>query len=468
MKENKVLDFFVELSKIPHCSGEEKQISDYLVHFAQKRNLRVVQDKANNVIIWKPASPGNEDKQPIILQGHMDMVCVKLDELDFDFSTQPLPIVIDGDTLRTEGTTLGADNGIAVAMMMAILDDETLVHPPLEILITTDEEVGLLGAASIDGSLFKGRTLINLDSEEEGIYLTGCAGGVRNVIELPVEYTEAQKTKAFEIRIHGLAGGHSGIEIDKNRANANRLLGRVLSALGDIEVADVRGGEKMNAIAKQSYATILAESDVANPVRELEQMLQNEHSVSDPELALTIREIDVPERVFTAESLQKVLALMNLVPQGVQAMSQHIAGFVETSTNFGVLTTDETKVTFESAHRSSLESKKQLLVKQFEFLATAFGGTATTQGDYPGWAYNPKSTIRDLFMETYQEVTGNTATAMAIHAGVECGILQDKIGQLDMISLGPNMADVHTPLERLSISSTHNTYQLLLRVLEKL
>lgn len=466
--QSKVIDYFLELTKIPHCSGEEKQISDYLVQFAKDRNLKVVQDEALNVIIYKNASPGYESKEPVILQGHMDMVCVKLDELYFDFNTQPLPIVIDGDWLKTEGTTLGADNGIAVAMAMAILDDNTLQHPPIEILITTDEEVGLLGAASVDGSLFKGRTLINLDSEEEGTFLTSCAGGVRNVIELPVTYTEPKKSHAYEIRIFGLAGGHSGIEIHTNRANSNKLLGRVLSALGDVEVARVSGGEKMNAIAKQSFATVVSNEGLAEQLEDLANTFQTEYSVSDPGLNISVTGVEMPEKVFDEQSKEKVIALLTLIPQGVQAMSQHMEDLVETSSNLGVLVTEEGVVKFESAHRSSIESKKKILVDQFELLAKAYGGKAMTQGDYPGWEYNPQSAIRELFQETYKEITGKDTITTAIHAGVECGILQNKIGQMDMISLGPNMADVHTPFERLSLSSSEKTYHLLTEVLKRL
>lgn len=465
---HKVIDYFLELTKIPHCSGEEKQISDYLVQFAKDRGLEVVQDEALNVIIYKPASKGFEDKEPVILQGHMDMVCVKLDELEFDFATQALPVVIDGDTIKTEGTTLGADNGIAVAMAMAILDDDTLEHPPIEVLITTDEEVGLLGAASLDGSLLKGKTLINLDSESEGVYLTGCAGGVRNTIELPAAYAEPTKSAAYEIRIHGLTGGHSGMEIDKNRANSNKLLGRVLAQLKDIEIASLHGGEKMNAIAKQSFATVLSNEDISQKVADLNEIFNQEYAVSDPELAISVTPIETPQRVFDQATTAKIIALLNLIPQGVQAMSQHFPGLVETSSNFGVLELGEDVIKFESAHRSSIESKKQTLKDQFEYLAEVFGATAATQGDYPGWAYNPDSRIRELFKATYAEMTGKQAETTAIHAGVECGILQDRIGQLDMISLGPNMADVHTPFERFSIESTNRTYELLVTTLKKL
>lgn len=464
---SKVIEYFLELTKIPHCSGEEQQISDYLVRFARERNLRVVQDESLNVIIYKPATPGYEDQAAIILQGHMDMVCVKQDELAFDFASQPLPVVIDGDTIRTEGTTLGADNGIAVAMIMAILDDTALSHPPIEALITTDEEVGLLGAASIDGSLFKGRTLINLDSEEEGVYLTGCAGGVRNVIELPVDFTRPTKAKAYDIRIHGLAGGHSGMEIDKNRANAIKLLGRLLSQLAEVELARLEGGEKMNAIAKQAMATIVTDQDIDQSIGEMAETFRSEYAVSDPELKVSVTAAELPDKVMTREIAQKIISLLQLIPQGVQAMSQHIPGLVETSTNLGVLAATKDSVLFESAHRSSLESKKAILTDQLARLAEVFGAKATTQGDYPGWAYQPDSPIRDRFVQAYQAMTGREAKTSAIHAGVECGILQDRIGQLDMISLGPNMADVHTPFERLSISSSEQTYQLLIEVLSR-
>lgn len=465
---SKVIDYFLELTEIPHCSGDEKQISDYLVQFARDRNLRVVQDEALNVVIYKPASPGKADLAPVILQGHMDMVCVKLDELEFDFATQALPVVIEGDTIRTEGTTLGADNGVAVAMIMAILDDADLEHPPIEALITTGEEVGLIGAAAIDGSLFQGSRLINLDSEEEGVYLTGCAGGVRNVIELPVEYVSPRFSKAYEVRLHGLAGGHSGIEIDKNRANANKLMGRLLAGLGDIEIAFLAGGEKMNAIAKQATLTLVANDDISRRADELAGEFQAEYSVSDPDLTITVCPAELPDRVLSAASAAKVVDLLQLIPQGVQAMSQHVAGLVETSSNLGVVTQEGDRILFESAHRSSLESKKAVLTDLFDRLARLFGGETIRQGDYPGWAYQPQSPLRDLFVETYQTITSQPASTTAIHAGVECGILQESIGQLDMISLGPKMADVHTPFECLSIASTHRTYELLTTVLAKL
>lgn len=465
---SKVIDYFLELTKIPHCSGDEQQISDYLVQFARDRNLKVVQDEALNVVIYKPASPGKADLAPVILQGHMDMVCVKLDDLSFDFAGQALPVVIDGDTIRTEGTTLGADNGIAVAMIMAILDDPDLEHPPIEALITTGEEVGLLGAAAIEGRLFQGRRLINLDSEEEGVYLTGCAGGVRNVIELPVEYVAPRFEKAYEIRIHGLAGGHSGIEIDKNRANANKLMGRLLAGLSDIEIAFLAGGEKMNAIAKQASLTLVTNSDISRIVDEMSRQFKAEYAVSDPDLTITLSPVELPDQVLSPASAAKVTDLLQLIPQGVQAMSQHVAGLVETSTNLGVITQEKDQILFESAHRSSLESKKAILTDLFDRLAALFGAKAIRQGDYPGWAYQPQSPLRELFVETYQAITGQPATTTAIHAGVECGVLQDRIGQLDMISLGPNMADVHTPFERLSIASSQRTYQLLSDVLAKL
>lgn len=465
---NKVFDFFVELTKIPHCSGQEKQISDYLVQFAKDRNLEVIQDEANNVIIKKPGSAGYEDHDPVILQGHMDMVCVKTDELEFDFDTMPLPIHIEGDWLKTKGTTLGADNGIAVAMAMAILDDNTLKHPPLEVLITTDEEVGLLGAAAVKGEYFKGRTLINMDSEEEGIYLTGCAGGARNIIELPVKFEENTFDRAFKVRVHGLAGGHSGIEINKNRANANKLIGRLLNSLGMIRLVSLSGGEKMNAIAKQAFATFVTNGDISLKVQEMEKVFQNEYASSDPSIKIDFEAVEKPEFMMEKESSKKALALLIIIPHGVQAMSQFIPELVETSTNLGVVETDGNVIKFESAHRSSLESKKQALIKKFAMLAELFEARPVVQGDYPGWEYKPESKIRDLFVKKYEEITGKKAETTAIHAGVECGILQRNIGELDMISFGPNMHDVHTPFERLSVSSTKKTYELLLGVLEEL
>jgi dipeptidase D len=463
------LAFFEELTKIPRCSGNEKEVSDWLVAFARDRELEVHQDKALNVIIKKPGSLGKENHPPIILQGHMDMVCVKEDSCEIDFNKDAIPIAVEGDWIITKGTTLGADNGIAVAMILAILDDMNLEHPPIEALITTDEEVGLLGATAVNGDLFQGRTLINLDSEEEGVFLTSCAGGVRNVLKLPVRWKENKKKNAFEITISGLLGGHSGMEIHKGRANANRLMGRLLEEVGGgARIAFLEGGEKMNAIPSKARAIITMNGSPEAVVQKMQRIFSQEYRVNDPDILLELRETDLPEQAVSSGTTEKVIALLQLIPDGVQSMSQEVNGLVETSTNLGVVKLTENEVLFENAHRSSIESKKVFLIKKFEQLAILSGAGIIIQGNYPGWQYSPASPIRELFMRTYKQLTGDEARLEAIHAGLECGILQEKLGEADMISLGPNMQNVHTPYERLSISSTERTYDLLKAVLQQL
>jgi dipeptidase D len=462
-----VMRFFEDISKIPRNSGEEKQISDYLVNFAKERGLEVIQDKALNVIIKKPASPGKEGLDPVILQGHLDMVCVKDDELEFDFSCTPLPLTVDGDWLIAKGTSLGADNGIALAMIMAILDDKNLNHPPIEALFTTEEEVGLLGAGQVDGKYLSGKTLINLDSEEEGVFLASCAGGVRNDLKIPYEMGKIMGSKVYEIIIHGLSGGHSGIDINKGRASANVLLARMLREIDDLELISLSGGEKMNSIAKQARAVFASSIDVPELITKKTGEIQDQYRAND-NLAVDLKETAIPAQGITRDSSRKIVAILNLIPHGPRVMSRDIAGLVETSSNFGVLSSTDKWIVVENAHRSSVPAQKQELVNYFEDLAVLCNGIAETQGDYPGWQFEKNSFIRELFCQCYEDLTGEEAKIDVIHAGLECGILQERIGKLDMISLGPNMADVHSPKEKLSISSVERTYKLLKHTLEKI
>lgn len=465
--ENKVLDFFGEITKIPRCSGEEKAISDYLVAFAKERGFSVHQDKALNVIMKKPGSLGREGEAPVILQGHMDMVCVCEEGMDFDFSTSPIPTYIEGDFLKTRGTTLGADNGIALAMILAIFDDKTLSHPPLEALITTDEEVGLLGAAAVDGKLFEGRILINIDSEEEGVFLSSCAGGVRNTITMPIEEKDNVKKKSYELSITGLKGGHSGMEIDKGRGNAIKLMGRLLERLGSIRLVSLEGGEKMNAIPSSAKAVITTNESIQEEVERSEQIFRNELAFSDPDVSIHYREIPLPEKAMSQASTQNVISMLYVIPHGVLNMSMSMPGLVETSTNLGILRMSKDKVLFESSHRSSVESQKTMVLRQFDKIAGLVGGRSDSSGNYPGWQFEPESAIRETFIRSYQDLFGKEAKVEAIHAGLECGILQERIGKMDMVSFGPNLYDVHTPKERVSISSVNRSYELLVDVLKR-
>lgn len=464
----KAIEFFKEITQIPRCSGNEKAISDYLVAFAKTRGLLVHQDKSLNVIIKKDASPGKENQEPVILQGHMDMVCVCEAGLDFDFDNLPIPYYLDGDWIRTRGTTLGADNGIAVAMILAILDDNSLVHPPLEALITTNEEVGLLGAGAIDGKLFKGRTLINLDSEEEGIFLSSCAGGVRDRLSVPVDYKDNVKKDAYELSLWGLKGGHSGMEIDKGRANAIKLMGRLLERLGGIRLVELEGGEKNNAIPATARALITTNEDISKDVQESLDVFRSEYASTDPDIKIDFKKVEVPERAMSQESTEKVISLLYVIPHGVIGMSADMPGLVETSTNLGIISIDKDKVIFESAHRSSVESQKIMTLRQFTKIAKLVGGRSDNSGNYPGWKFEKDSPIRELFLEVYKELFNEEARVEAIHAGLECGILQERIGKMDMIALGPNMVGAHTPEEKVSISSVERVYRLLEVVLERI
>ena len=471
-----VFHYFEELSRIPHESGNEKQISDYLVNFATQHQLEVVQEPCLNVIIKKPASKGYEQAPGVILQGHMDMVCVKEDDLTFDFATQPIPLVIEGDYIRTKGTTLGADNGIAVAMAMAILADKEAVHPALTVLVTVEEETGMDGVMALDPKNVPGDILINLDSEEEGYALASCAGGVRNQVELPIT-TEAvtEKTTSLSVVISGLKGGHSGIEINKNRANAIKVLGRLLHTLTttqNAQIATVSGGEKMNAIPKRAVATIVVKTANVDAVKEaiksFEAMVQNEFEVADSGLVINAEETSAVSAVLTEASQRAVISILQLMPYGPQTMSSSIEGLVESSSNLGVLEMTDTAVIFNSATRSSVASLKEEINARIETIATLTGATASLIADYPEWQFATESKVRDLMVRVYKELTGQELQVSAIHAGLECGFLSEKLGNIDMISIGPEIHGAHTPKEELSISSTERVFDFLCAVLKEI
>ncbi len=469
IEPKRVMFYFEELTRMPHESGNEKEISDYLLDFAKTNKLEAVQDKALNIIIRKPASKGYENYDAIILQGHMDMVCAKEKDSSFDFNNDALDIFIDEDFIKAKGTTLGADNGIAVAMSLALLEDENAIHPPLEVLFTTEEETGMGGASNVDGSLFSGKTLINIDSEEEGEFCVSCAGGVRVKFNQPFELVENTFEKSYEIGISNLTGGHSGMEINKGRANAIKLLGRVLSHLrGDIGITRLEGGEKMNAIAKRAKAIISSNIDLTSEIEELKEQFKIEFRNTDQNLEISINEIEKEEYMMNTTSQFKLTNVILVMVNGVQTMSSDIDGLVESSTNIGVLSTVENEVVFESAVRSSVDSLKREIIGRLKGLSDLSGGKIALESDYPEWTFNPDSKIRESMKDVYKKMYGNEAKIMAIHAGLECGILKRQIGDIDMISFGPNMWDVHTPDEHVSISSIQRSYEFLKEVLKNI
>ncbi len=472
-----VFQYFYEISQIPRGSGNEKGISDYLVNFAKEHNLEVIQDPALNVIIKKPGTSGYENSTGVIIQGHMDMVCEKNKDTDHDFEKDPINLRVVEDMLYATNTTLGADNGIAVAYALAILASKDIPHPPLEVLITTEEETGMGGAMALEGSNLKGKYLINIDSEEEGTLLVSCAGGVRTRQMLKVMWEDANKDlSTYKISIRGLKGGHSGMEIIKQRGNANKLMGRILHDLSnsfEYFIGDINGGAKMNAIPRECDTTILIHDKEINVLKEKikawNTIFKKELRTVDPEIMIHLEKIEnSPSKVFSKETKNKVISTLMLIPNGIQTMSMDIEGLVESSTNLGVVTTLEEEITFESAVRSSVKTLKYSILDQMKSLANSLDCKLIADSDYPEWAYNPDSTLREVFQKVYKEKYGKEVEIAAIHAGLECGLLLEKMPNVDAISFGPNLYDVHTPDEHLSISSTQRMWEYLLDVLKEL
>ena len=475
LEPKRVFAYFEEICGIPHGSGNTKAISDYCVSFAKEHHLKWIQAESNNVIIFKDGSKGYETAEPVIIQGHMDMVCEKENGVDIDFEKDGLNLYIDGDFLKAEGTTLGGDDGIALAYALAILEDDTLPHPPLEVVLTVDEEIGLLGAESIDLSMLKGRKLLNIDSDEEGIFLTSCAGGLRADCRIPVSRVQAEGT-AYEIQVAGLKGGHSGSEISKERGNAIMLLGRVLYAVRQeipFALADISGGLKDNAIPREATAAIFLplETDpqkLQEKIASLNETLKHEYQASDSELQVCCQKAERKNtKAVNETSLTKILLMLCSMPWGVQHMSTEIQGLVETSLNPGIMTLEDDMFQLCFSVRSSVTSRKYDLTERLAFITEFLGGEIETHGDYPAWEYQAESPMRNLMAETYKDLFQEPPKLQAIHAGLECGIFSGKLEGLDCISFGPNNYDIHTPQERLSISSTQKIWKLLLEFLKR-
>ncbi|GAB6190055.1 aminoacyl-histidine dipeptidase [Marinitoga arctica] len=473
LEPKKVFYFFEKISKIPRCSGNEKAISDYLVNFAKERNLEYIQDKALNVIIKKPATKGYEDVPGVIIQGHIDMVCEKTSDSNHDFSKDPLKLQIEGDYIKATNTTLGADNGIAVAYALAILDSKDIEHPAIEALFTTEEETGMTGANKLDPKHLNGKVLLNIDSEEEGIFYVSCAGGLRDIITLPVKFKESKNKYGLKLKISGLQGGHSGMEIIRQRGNANKLLGRVLYDLYKkmkVECVSINGGDKSNAIPREATAELVVDNlEKAKEIAEYwDKTFKNELNVSDPDVTVSIEETNKFEKVLDNETFEKTIYILMLVHDGVQTMSKSIEGLVESSSNLGVVKTYDNRIEFTSATRSSVETLRDLIHNKTEIIAKLVGAEINTNAPYPAWEYKPDSKIRELMKKVYKDMYGKEPEIAAIHAGLECGILSGKMKDVDMISFGPNLYDVHTPQEKMSISSVKRTWEFLIEVLKQM
>lgn len=470
-----VFYYFEEICKIPHGSGNTRQISDYLVNFAKDHGFDYVQDELNNVVIYKPATPGYENAPTVILQGHMDMVCEKRPDVEHDFTKDGLKLSVENGFVSANGTTLGGDDGIAVAYALALLDSKDLPHPALEVLITVDEEIGLLGAVDFDCSVLKGRRMINLDSEAEGSLWISCAGGLSAVSHIPVLRTDAEGEK-LQIRICGLMGGHSGSEIDKKRANANVLMGRFLYGLkreAYYEIISLAGGQKDNAITRESLCEILvSEEDIAAVkayAARVQDGLREEYSGSDNGISVQITEAGHESvQVLHPTSREKILFYLMEIPFGIQKMSSNIEGLVETSTNIGIVRLSEDEFFASSGVRSSVEAARDALSDKIQYLTEFLGGEYEAQGAYPAWEYRKESPLRDKMVSVYEDMYGQKPAVVAIHAGLECGLFYKKIDGLDCVSLGPDMKDIHTSEELLDIASTERVWNYLVKVLKEL
>lgn len=474
-KPEKLFHFFEDISAIPRGSANEKAISDYLVAFAEERNLWYHRDALFNVIIKKPASAGAKEKPAVMLQGHTDMVCEKLAGVAHDFTTDPLDLIIKDGVLSANGTTLGGDNGAAVACMLAILDDDTLTHPALECVFTTQEEIGLNGAEALDKSLLSARTMINLDSEDEGVATVSCAGGLRFGLTRPITRSK-KEGMLLHLEATGLLGGHSGTDINKEHQNANLLMARMINHLfhnTDALLVDFNGGTKDNAIPRETSATLFYSDEVAaknaeNLALALSADFSSEICPYEPAFQFLVSTENGTADVISAEDGKAFITAMCLAPNGVQFRNMNLDGFTVTSLNLGIAATDETSASLVFAPRSSVATLMSALKEKLCLLAGTFGFEVSMHGEYPGWSFAEVSPIRDVFVQSYKELFHDDLKIEAIHAGLECGLFSDAIPGLDAIAVGPTIRGCHTPDEHLPLDSFERFYELLTDVLKKL
>ena len=473
IKHKRVFEIFSEMAEIPHGSGNMEKISDYCVSFAEKNGLKCVKDSAFNVIIYKDATVGYENSEPIILQGHLDMVCQAEEGYKIDFLSEGLKLYREDDLIKAVGTTLGADDGIAVAMVMAILEDKTLSHPKIEAVFTTDEEIGMLGATALDASYLTAKRMINIDSGEENIITASCAGGIDFSVKLPFVY-EKNNEKEIEVTLVGLKGGHSGVEIDKGRVNADTLLGRILNRLNlsfEIRLVSVSGGDKGNAIPKSAKAVFKTKQPekAITILNEYLSSIKSEISAAEPDFDYRV-EYATSDNDFCMDkkSSDSIIFALCATPQGVMEFSSEIEDLVETSLNLGILKTGDNAVYLNYALRSNKASALEGLTEKMKAFYSTVECETETSGFYPPWEFRKNSVFREIYANTYNELFNEMPQINAIHAGLECAVFSGKIKGLDCISVGPDMYDIHTYNERLSISSCDRIYELLITVLKNL
>ena len=471
LQPKKVFEYFEKICAIPHGSGNMEKIADFCVDFAKNHGLDYRRDRSDNVVIYKGGSAGYENSAPVILQGHLDMVCQKTEDCLIDFEEDGLDLYVDGDFLKARGTTLGADNGIAVAIILAILEREDLSHPPIEALLTTDEETGMYGAMGFDGSWLSGKRLINMDSENEDILTVSCAGGSNCTLSLNLDLKKSKGT-LVTVKLFGLQGGHSGVDINRGRVNANVLMGRFLNTI-DTEVpfwiVSVYGGDKGNVIPFASTLEVLTDApdDFCKVSGECLETIRKEICAREPGFGFTIRIEEECEKEIISNR-RELIFLLACAPNGILKMSAEIEGLVETSLNMGVVRTVEDLLEIVFALRSNKMSALYYLQKKLDRLCDFVNCMAITDGVYPAWEFKENSILQEKYKEVYRSIYGKEPVVEAIHAGLECGVLAGKINDLDCISIGPEMYDVHTVKERLSISSTERFYGLVCKLLESL
>jgi dipeptidase D len=467
---------FDEIRKIPRCSKHEEKIREYIVDFAKNHNLKYKTDKPGNVVISKPGSKGMENKPVVILQGHMDMVCEKNSDVNFDFSKDAINLKLNGDILTADGTTLGADNGIGIATALAILEDNTLKLGPVEALFTVDEETGLTGAFALESNMLTGKILLNLDSEDWGVITVGCAGGGDSEVKLPVKTKSINgDLESMTVKVSGLRGGHSGVDAHEQRGNAIKLLTRMLwKATKDYEfyISDIKGGDKHNAIPREAYATVSVKGKdkdkFISTLKAEEKDILKEIKPIDPKFTVDFEDTDKPSSAFDKDTQIKLLNLIHGLPHGVDKMSYDIDGLVETSTNLATVSLKGNDALIGLSSRSSIKSALQDFRDRIRATATLAGAEVTEEEPYPGWKPNLESNILKLSKKIYKDMNGEEPLVEAIHAGLECGIIGEKFPGMDMISIGPTIKYPHSPEEQIHVSTVDKYYQYVLKILENI
>ena len=476
LSPDKVWYYFSEICKIPRPSKKEKRITEYIIGIARKLNLEHETDEVGNILIRKPATQGYEHYPVVILQSHIDMVCEKNSDTDHDFENDPIVPRVEGEWVKATDTTLGADDGIGIAAQLAILEENDIAHGPLEMLFTVDEETGLTGAKGLKPGFLKGRILLNLDSEDEGELFIGCAGGqdtkvFMNFSRVAVNYDFT----GFQIKVSGLQGGHSGDDINKGRGNAIKILNRILwttSHLFEIRISEIDGGNLRNAIAREAYANIIVPNRFSNDfiqyVKKCNGILKDEYKTADPGLLVTSKSIELPSYLIDLSTQDRLLNALYACPHGVIAMSAEVPNFVETSTNLASVKMTDKVIEIGTSQRSSSEHGKQDVLNMVESVFRLAGAKITHNDGYPGWTPNPKSPILDITHKAYVKLFKQEPKVLAIHAGLECGLIGEQYPGIDMISYGPTIKGAHSPDERLEIITVQKFWDLTLEVLKNI